>query len=115
MQISGPDAAWPWLIDHARRRGARKRDGGVRVSLDATAIFDERAPTPTDVLAVDEALVRLARLDARQARIVEMRFFAGMTADEIAHELHLSRRTVQGDWNMARPQHDAAERGESTS
>ena len=55
-----------------------------------------------DVLALDQALVKLAALDARQARIVELRFFGGLTCEEVATVLELSRRTVQGDWKMAR-------------
>ena len=90
------------LVDHARRRGAGKRAAGACVDIDATLILDERAQAGVDILAVHEALERLGGLDARQARIVEMRFFAGLTADEIAASLGLSRRTVQGDWNMAR-------------
>jgi len=90
------------LVDHARRRHAHKRSGGRSVTLDVGEVGDARAQDGLDVLAVDEALERLARLDARQARIVELRFFAGLSADEIAAELGVSRRTVQGDWHMAR-------------
>lgn len=89
------------LIDHARRRNADKRGaGGDRVTL-----HEDAAVTPArdvDLLALEDALVRLAALDPRQAQIVELRFFGGLTADQIADQLSLSRRTVQDDWAMAR-------------
>lgn len=89
------------LVDHARRRLARRRGGGQeRVTLHEESLG--AAPAAVDVLELDEAMQRLAQLDARQARIVELRFFAGLTADEVADLLGVSRRTVQGDWSMAR-------------
>ena len=68
-------------------------------------IRDREAITPANsdhVLAVDEALTELAALDARQASIVEMRFFAGMTVAEVAEHLKVSKRTVESDWTMAK-------------
>lgn len=89
------------LVDHARRRGARKRGrGAARITLDDS--LGAEARDPLDVLAVDDALGRLAELDPRQAKIVELRFFAGLQCDEVAEVLTLSRSTVQDDWAMAR-------------
>jgi RNA polymerase sigma factor (TIGR02999 family) len=90
------------LVDHARARRAHKRDA-VRtlVSLDAIADATDR-PAITDILAIDEALARLARLDSDQERIVELRFFAGLTIEEIARLLDCSERTVKREWALAR-------------
>jgi RNA polymerase sigma-70 factor (ECF subfamily) len=89
------------LIDHARRQQAAKRGGNWRrISLDQAA---DALPLPeVDVLALDEALTRLAALNPRQAQIVEMRFIAGLSVDETAHVLDVSPRTVKFDWRMAR-------------
>ena len=88
------------LVDHARRRRATKRDGGIRVPM------PEELPAPDardfDLLAVDEALVRLTALDARQARIVELRYFAGLDIAETAAALDISPATVKRDWVMAK-------------
>lgn len=90
------------LVDHARARSAGKRGGSrVLVPLDAAA----HAPTEAacaDVLAIDEALARLARLDPDQVRIVELRFFAGLTVEETAHVLGRSARTVKREWQLAK-------------
>jgi RNA polymerase sigma factor (TIGR02999 family) len=89
------------LVDHARRRGARKRGGGtVRLTLDAAVAAG--ASPDLDLVAVDDALTELAELDSRQARIVEMRFFGGLSAEEVAAVLGISRATVERDWGMAR-------------
>ncbi len=89
------------LIEHARARSARKRGGGaVRLTLD-----DLVAPVPSpsiDVLALDEALQRLARLDERHARVVELRYFGGLSVEETAAALELSPATVKRDWTLAR-------------
>jgi RNA polymerase sigma factor (TIGR02999 family) len=89
------------LVDHARTHQAAKRGAGaVQVTLDEGLAA---APGPmVDVLAVDDALTRLAKLDQRQADILEMHFFAGLTFEEIALHLGLSARTVKRDWIMAR-------------
>jgi RNA polymerase sigma factor (TIGR02999 family) len=90
------------LVDHARTRHRLKRGGAAeRITLSqADAVFD--APDPVDIQAIDAALNRLAELDARQAQIVELRFFAGMTVPETAAALRLSPETVKRDWTMAR-------------
>jgi RNA polymerase sigma factor (TIGR02999 family) len=89
------------LVDHARAAGAQKRGGGqFRVSLDEDRIS---ATKPTmDVLALDEALTGLARHDARQHRIAELRLFGAMTVEEIAATLSVSERTVKADWRLAK-------------
>ena len=89
------------LVDYARRRGAQKRQGlAAPVTLDdAVAAADDQAEL---ILAIDEALSRLAELDPRQARVVEMRFFAGFTEDEAAELLGVSARTVRNDWVKAK-------------
>jgi RNA polymerase sigma factor (TIGR02999 family) len=89
------------LVDYARRRGASKRAGNwTRVRLDeAVAVEGER---DLDLLALDEALDRLAEQDARTARIVELRFFGGLSVPEIASVLKVSPTTVKRDWTLAR-------------
>ena len=89
-------------IDHARRRGADKRGGDV-VHVDLTSDSELAAAGPViDLLALDEALSRLEALDARQARVVELRFFAGLSAEETAEVLGCSEATVVRDWRIAR-------------
>lgn len=88
------------LVDHARRRRAGKRDGGLAVPLDDD--LDAARERPDDVLAVDEALERLAALDARQARIVELRYFAGLTIEQTAEALDISPATVKREWLSAK-------------
>lgn len=89
------------LVDHARARQRQKRGGEyARVTLN---LLDVAAPdSETDVLLLNDALERLAEWDARQARIVELRFFIGMTVEEAAEVLNLSEKTVKRDWAMAR-------------
>jgi RNA polymerase sigma factor (TIGR02999 family) len=88
------------LVDHARGKKAAKRGG------DAQRVTMVDAPAPLgpalDVLDVDEALQELARLDARKARVVELRFFGGLTEQEAAHALGVSATTVEDDWRFAR-------------
>jgi RNA polymerase sigma factor (TIGR02999 family) len=89
------------LVDHARGRKREKRGGGrVRLEL-AEDIALDRGRTE-DVLAVDEALERLAALDPRQARIVELRFFGQLDVAEVAEALGVSKRTVEADWTAAK-------------
>jgi RNA polymerase sigma factor (TIGR02999 family) len=89
------------LISHARTRNAAKRgSGAAKVPLtDVMAVADER---PDDLLALDEALVRLAELSPRQAKVVEARYFAGMTVEETSEALDLSPATVKREWTAAR-------------
>jgi RNA polymerase sigma factor (TIGR02999 family) len=89
------------LVDHARAKKAAKRGGGrERVTMaDAAA---PSGPVALDVLDVDEALKELADLDSRKARVVELRFFGGLTEKEAAHALGVSATTVEDDWRFAR-------------
>ena len=89
------------LVDHARRRNAGKRGGAMkRVTLESS-IADEDA-VAADVLDLHEALERLTANDTELARLVELRFFAGLTLDETADALGVSRRKVAKDWSVAR-------------
>jgi len=89
------------LVDHARKRLAGKRGGEQRqVTLDE-ALFAQTSNS-LDVLALDEVLTRLAKLNARHGRIVELHFFGGLTFDEIGEVLGVAGRTVKRDWRMAR-------------
>lgn len=89
------------LVEFARERGALKRGGNVQV-----VEFDERLHgvlgRGTDLVALDEALERLAAMDGRAARVVEMRFFAGLSVEESAEVLAVSTNTVKRDWTAAR-------------
>ena len=88
------------LIDHARKRDAGRRGGGaVRTELPDIAAAPQ---DPVDVIALNDALVRLAALDPRQAQIVELRCFGGLELDEIAEVVGVSRRTVTREWATAR-------------
>ena len=89
------------LVDHARERGAAKRGGDrCRVTLDGgMAVWPGK---DIDLLALDEALRRLGDMDDRQVRVVEMRFFGGMTVTEVAETLGVSKRLVESDWTLAR-------------
>lgn len=89
------------LVDHARRRNADRRGGGsIAVTLDEDLVA---APgTGVDLLMLDEALEELARLDRRQARIVELRFFGGLTVEETADIVGISVPTVKRDWQTAK-------------
>ena len=89
------------LVDHARGRAAAKRGGGWgQVTLDEALLAG--GGDDLELLALDEALARLAHLDERAARVAERRIFGGMTVAEIARDLGVSRRTVDGDWATAR-------------
>lgn len=89
------------LIDHARTRGRQKRPAG-RVMLNLESVCETMSGNGLDILDVHEALEELFRLHPRQARVVELRFFAGLTVAEIADVMELSTRTVDGCWSMAR-------------
>jgi RNA polymerase sigma factor (TIGR02999 family) len=88
------------LVDYARSRRAEKRDGGLRID------FHEFADVPIDsdaeLVALDDALAELSRIDARQAQIVELKFFGGLSAPEISQVLGISRATIDRDWSTAR-------------
>jgi RNA polymerase sigma-70 factor, ECF subfamily len=90
------------LVDYARAHHAEKRgDSNLQVALvedNMTAVCGSTA----DVLAIDEALTRLAGFDPRQAKVLEMHFFGGLTFEEIAVQLRVSARTIKRDWAMAR-------------
>jgi len=90
------------LVDHARARGADKRGGGqvVRLTLEEDIIGAREQDA--DLMALDEALVRLAALDPRKAQVVELRFFAGLSVEETAEALTLSDKTVRRDWQFAK-------------
>jgi RNA polymerase sigma factor (TIGR02999 family) len=91
------------LVDHARRRQASKRGGSATVSLrsvgDGPALDDA---SPVDLLALDRAMHGLEELNPRQCRVVEMRFFAGLSIEETAESLGVAVRTVKLDWTKAR-------------
>ena len=89
------------LVDQARRSQAEKRGGGLTmVTLEAASPVS--APNIVDVLALDQALEELASLDERLCRVVELKFFAGLTIDEAAEALDVSRATVERDWAAAK-------------
>jgi len=89
------------LVDHARRRGYAKRGGNaMRVPLDeALAGAQERG---IQVLALDEALLALSKIDARKGRVVELRYFGGLSVEETAEVLEISPETAKRDWRMAK-------------
>jgi RNA polymerase sigma factor (TIGR02999 family) len=89
------------LVDYARRRQYQKRGGGaLQVSLaEAESLPNERA---TDLVALDEALARLAEVDPRRAQVVELRFFGGLNIEETAEVLQVSPTTVERDWTIAK-------------
>jgi RNA polymerase sigma factor (TIGR02999 family) len=90
------------LVDRARRRNALRRGGGKAARLE-TAVEPVAEGTPgVDLLALDEAISRLTALDARKARVVELRIFAGLEVKEAAALLGVSERTVEADWFFAR-------------
>jgi RNA polymerase sigma-70 factor (ECF subfamily) len=89
------------LVDHARRHRASKR-GGFQQKLALDEAVDYSQPRDVDLVALDEALNVLAKLDERQSRIVELRFFGGLTIEETAEALGVSPATVKVDWSMAK-------------
>ena len=89
------------LVDHARSHGRAKRGGDAhRLSLDATVIMSKE--DVVDLVTIDEALTKLANIDPQKARIVEMKFFGGLSSDEVAECLHVSSRTIEREWRKAK-------------
>jgi RNA polymerase sigma-70 factor (ECF subfamily) len=89
------------LVDHARKRGHAKRGGNAqRVTLDEELLGAQ--VRGMDPLALDEALESLSKIDARKARVVEMRYFGGLSIEETAEVLGISPETTKRDWKMAR-------------
>ena len=89
------------LVDHARARRARKR-GGSRESINLDDVLVFTTPRSEQMIALDDALNRLGTYDPRQGQIVELRFFGGLSEEEIAAHLGISVRTVKRDWRMAK-------------
>jgi RNA polymerase sigma factor (TIGR02999 family) len=88
------------LVNHARDRAAAKRGGGAkRISL--SMVSDSEEPD-MDLIALDQALTELATIDLRKSRIVELKFFGGLTTEETAEVMNISHATVEKDWKMAR-------------
>jgi len=88
------------LVDHARSHAAAKRGADRRVDLDASFVLPQ--VQTADVVALDDALKDLSKLDEQQGRIVELRFFGGLSTEEIAEVLGISASTVKRDWNVAK-------------
>jgi RNA polymerase sigma factor (TIGR02999 family) len=90
------------VVDFVRRRATARRGGGaVHVDLDSEPVIPED-PRATEVLRINDALEELAAIDERLMRVVEMRYFAGMTEEQVGEALGLSRRSVSRDWEKAR-------------
>ncbi len=89
------------LVDHARRLATRKRGGGI-LAVPVTQVHGLGYERDLDLLALDLALQALHRLDPRQAEVVELRFFAGLSVEEAAEVLHISQTSVKRDWRTAK-------------
>ena len=89
------------LVDAARRKQSQKR-GGDRLQVTLDERFDIPLESETDMVALDDALKRLSELSPRQSRIVELRYFGGLTEEQVAGTLEISTRTVRRDWSVAR-------------
>ena len=90
------------LVDHARRHNVKRGRGVQHVSLEDVAVVAPGEDAETDLVALDEALIGLTRIDPRKAQIVEMRFFGGLTVEEIGGVLKVSPGTVKRDWRAAK-------------
>lgn len=89
------------LVDHARSHASAKRGGGARnLELDEALVVSQQKAS--EVIALDEALKQLALIDPRQSRIVELRFFGGLTVEEAAEVLHVSPVTIKREWSTAK-------------
>jgi len=89
------------LVDFARSRGYQKRGGGAQ-QVSFTRALDVAEARPTDVVALDDALEALAHVDERKSRVVELRFYGGLSVEETAEVLNVSRETVKRDWTFAK-------------
>ncbi len=90
------------LVDHARTRHREKRGGAAENLPIEHALHIGTPQKSVDLMALDEALERLAKFDPRQVKIVELRYFSGLNIDETAEILGISNATVRNDWNMAK-------------
>lgn len=90
------------LVDHARRRNVKRGRGVQHVSLDDVAVVAPGDEAGTDLVALDEALVGLTGIDPRKAQVVELRFFGGLTVEEIGEVLNVSAGTIKRDWRAAK-------------
>jgi RNA polymerase sigma factor (TIGR02999 family) len=95
------------LIDAARARISQKRGGGVEHANHSTAVNLDEIPAPAsnrgaELLALEDALIGLERMDARKAKIIELRFFGGLSVEEVAEVLKVSPQTIMRDWRLAR-------------
>jgi RNA polymerase sigma-70 factor, ECF subfamily len=90
------------LVDHARRHNLKRGRGVLRVPLEDVVIMAPSENADTDLVALDEALIGLTSIDPRKAQIVEMRFFAGLTVEEIGEVLKVSPGTIKRDWRAAK-------------
>jgi RNA polymerase sigma factor (TIGR02999 family) len=88
------------LVDHSRRAGAQKRGADRIIPLDTSLVLPQASSV--DVMLIDDALKELAKLDERQVQIVELRFFGGLSNEEVAESLGISLSTVKREWNVAR-------------
>jgi RNA polymerase sigma-70 factor (ECF subfamily) len=89
------------LVDYARQHQAAKRGGGQqRITLDEGLLVD--SPHEEDLLALEDAMTKLAELDPKQAKMVELRFFGGLTVAEVAEVMEMSKRSVEREWTMVR-------------
>ena len=88
------------LIDHARKKNAQKRSGGQKILLDEAVSFSSEKEL--DLINLEDALIALEKLDARQAKIVELRFFGGLSIEETAYVLKISETTVKREWTFAK-------------
>src|SRR5215213_6582259 len=90
------------LVDHAREKRAQKRDFGQKLSLDEAVSYPTQSAREVDLIALDDALEKLAAFDETQSKIVELRFFGGLTIEETAHALKISSATVKREWTVAK-------------
>lgn len=90
------------LVDHARRHNVRRGRGVQHVSLDDVVVIGSGDDADTDLVALDEALIGLTRIDPRKAQIVELRFFGGLSVEEIGEVLKVSTGTIKREWRAAK-------------